>query len=332
MNATYAPEIAKIGHAALVTPNLEASHHFIHDLLGLDEVERRDGTIYYRAWGEFEHHSLSLREGPVGVDHLAWRTRRPEDVEGFAAKLEAAGVAVERVEAGVEAGQGAAIRFTTAGGHPFEIYYEIEKPKAPQEIRSRLLSQSATSHRRGASPRRIDHYNLATALDNVATAQSFLSEQMGLKTREYVAPKDGPLIAAWMSVTSNVHDTAISADMANPAERGRLHHLAYYFDSYEDIYRAADIFREEGISLDAGPGIHGIGRAMFCYLKDPGSGHRFELYSGGYQIFDPDWEPLHWTEDEIVDGMVWSGERFLPGSGGPMDGTTPCLAPEPATA
>jgi len=321
----YEPEIAKVGHVALVTPDLEASHHFVHDLLGLDEVEQRDGTSYYRAWGEFEHHSLSLREGPAGIDHLAWRTRRPEDVAGFAERLEAAGVDVTRVEGGEEAGQGEAIRFVTVGGHPFEIYFEISKPKAPPEIRSRLINQPATSHRRGASPRRIDHYNLATAVDNVGNAQRFLAEQMGLRTREYVQPTNGPLIAAWMSVTSNVHDTAIVADMANPEASGRLHHIAYYLETHEDVRRAADIIREDGLTIDAGPGIHGIGRAMFCYVKDPGSGHRFELYSGGYQIFDPDWEPIHWTENEIVDGMVWTGERFAPGSGGPMDGTTPCL-------
>lgn len=324
------PEIAKIGHVALVTPDLAASHRFVHDLLGLDEVERRDGTIYYRAWGEFEHHSLSLREGPVGVDHLAWRARRAEDVEAFAQRLSEAGLEVSRIEADEEAGQGPAIRFLSAGGHPFEIYYEIAKPKAPPEVRSRLLSQPATSHRRGVSPRRIDHYNLATAVDNVAASQRFLEQQMGLKTREYVAPKQGALIAAWMSVTSNVHDAAIVADMANPEERGRLHHIAYYLDTFDDVYRGADVLREDGLVLDAGPGIHGIGRAMFCYVKDPGSGHRFELYSGGYQIFEPDWEPLHWSEEEIVDGMVWTGERFLPGGGGPMDGTTPCLTSEPA--
>ncbi|MFN8151461.1 MAG: VOC family protein [Solirubrobacterales bacterium] len=139
MSPATTPEIAKIGHVALVTPDLEASHHFVHDLLGLDEVERRDGTIYYRAWGEFEHHALRCarvrrRRSP------AWRSKRLDYVEGFAARLEASGVEVERVEAGAEAGQGKAIRFTTAGGHPFEIYYDIDKPRAPEEIRSRLLS------------------------------------------------------------------------------------------------------------------------------------------------------------------------------------------------
>ena len=54
-------------------------------------------------------------------------------MEGFAGQLEGAGVAVTRVEPGEEAGQGAAIRFTTQGGHPFEIFYDIDKPKAPEE-------------------------------------------------------------------------------------------------------------------------------------------------------------------------------------------------------
>ena len=86
MTVTSPPEIAKIGHAALVTPDLEASHHFVHDLLGLDEVERRDGTIYYRAWGEFEHHSLSLREEAL-QDHMKKKEELKRRLEEKRAQL-----------------------------------------------------------------------------------------------------------------------------------------------------------------------------------------------------------------------------------------------------
>ncbi|MFN8151460.1 MAG: hypothetical protein U0R24_10110 [Solirubrobacterales bacterium] len=135
-----------------------------------------------------------------------------------------------------------------------------------------------------------------------------------------------------MSVTSNVHDTAIVADMANPTEYGRLHHVAYYFDSYEDVYRAADIFSASEGADPRRRSRHPRDRASDVLLPEgSGSGHRFELYRAATR-FDPDWEPLHLTEDEIVDGMVWTGERFPPGGGGPMDGTTPCPAPTPATA
>lgn len=127
------PELAKLGHMALTTPDLERSLTFYTDLVGLDEVGRRDGIVYLRAWGEFEHHSLSLREGPAGIDHIGWRARRPEDVDGFAEKLAAIGIEVTRIGADEEAGQGEAIRFTTPSGQPYEIYYDVEKPAAPSE-------------------------------------------------------------------------------------------------------------------------------------------------------------------------------------------------------
>ena len=38
--------------------------------------------------GDFEHHTLSITAGEKSyVDHIAWGTKRPEDVEGFAQLL-----------------------------------------------------------------------------------------------------------------------------------------------------------------------------------------------------------------------------------------------------
>ena len=80
-----APELAKLGHVALVTPDIERSFNFFHDVLGLEESGRRGDTIFLRAWGDFEHHSLSLTPGPEAyIEHVAWRAKRSEDVEGFA--------------------------------------------------------------------------------------------------------------------------------------------------------------------------------------------------------------------------------------------------------
>src|SRR6478672_11988295 len=112
MNNMFLPEIAKLGHVALVTPDLEKSLWFFKELIGLEETETVNGTVYLRAWGDFEHHTLSLAAGEKSyVDHIAWRTKRREDVEGFAQLLEEAGTEVTWVEAGEEAGQGRAIRF-----------------------------------------------------------------------------------------------------------------------------------------------------------------------------------------------------------------------------
>ena len=337
------PELAKLGHVAISTPDLARSTAFFHDILGLEIVEEHDGVVYLRGWGEFEHHSLSLRDGPTGIDHVGWRTRRPEDVDAFAASLRDAGTEVEVVEPGRERGQGAAIRFTTPSGHPFELYYDVGKPLAPEERRSRLKNNSARQWDHGISARRIDHVNLATT--DVAGGQRFLCEQLGFKVREYVKPSgramkafvspgvgpkvrelarpsDEPVAASWMSVTSLVHDLALTLDARRRS--GRFHHVAYYVDNWQDVLRGMDILAEHDVPIELGPGRHGIAQSFFCYVKDPGSGHRVEIYSGGYHIFDPDWEPIAWTEEDVQRGLVWWGPPIKPGRGGPLDATTPC--------
>jgi catechol 2,3-dioxygenase len=323
------PSIAKLGHVGIVTPDMEKSLWFWRDVIGLEEVERTGDTVYLRAWGEFEHHSLSLREGPTSIDHIGWRAGAPEDVDAYAARLGELGVDVARVEAGEEAGQGAAIRFALPHGeHPFEIYYDVDKPLLPEERRSRLKNQTGRPGARGVSPRRIDHVNIWTA--DPAPPKQWLEDELGFKTREYIQITDGPMAGAWMSVTSLSHDVGV---MADPMQRtARLHHVAYYLDNWHEILQAMDLLAEEGITVDLGPGRHGISQAFFCYVKDPGSGHRLELYSGGYHVFDPDWEPIEWRETDLKEGLIWWGAEYQPGTNPAMDGTTPCIAEQPAVA
>jgi biphenyl-2,3-diol 1,2-dioxygenase len=314
--------VCKLGHVALSTPDLAASLGFFRDLLGLDVVDEADGAVYLRAWGELEHHSLVLREGPTGVDHLAWRASGPEQLDLLAADLEAHGVAVTRVAAGHEVGQGDAIRFVSPQGHPYEVYWHMARGRR----NSGLPSQGGRAYRRGASVRRLDHLNVS-CLD-VEAGEAFLRERLGFLRREFVAISGGPLVASWLSVTSQVHDIAIALDPPPEGRDGRLHHVAFALNDQSDVFRAAEVMRDAGVRIDLSPGRHGISQAMFCYVHDPGSDHRIEVFAGGYQIFDPDWEPIEWNEENIMTGMVWWGPDYLPGSGGPMDATTPCL-PEP---
>lgn len=308
----FIPEIAKLGHVALVTPNLEKSLWFFREVLGLEETEERDGTHYLRAWGDFEHHTLSLKAGDrAHVDHIGWRTKRPGDVEGFASLLEAAGTNVKWLEEGQEAGQGNAIRFQLPSKHTFEIYYDVEKPKAPEELKSALKNQTYKSWRKGVSPRRLDHVNIATSMDP-GGIHTWLSENLGFKMREYIKIQGGPIVSGWMSVTPLVHDIAVMGDRL-AAGPNRFHHLAYWLDNGQDLLRAADILSEHGVKF-VGPGRHGISQAMYVYVKDPGSGHRVELFTGGYLIFEPDWEPVEWTEEDMEIGLTYWGENAVEGN------------------
>jgi catechol 2,3-dioxygenase len=273
-------------------------------VIGLEEVDHQKDTVFLRAWGDWEHHTLALTAGEdSSIGHIGWRAKHREDVEEFARRLSAAGTAVERVAAGQEKGQGESIRFQLASGHPFEIYFDVERPLAPPERRSRLKNQPFRGFERGVSPRRLDHVNVAAG-DPIAM-QRWLMDHMGFKMREYVQLDNGFIPAAWMSVTPLVHDIAVLYEAQNrPA---RLHHVAYYTDNWQDLLRAADILRDQGITINLGPGKHGISQAFFLYVKDPGSGHRLELFSGGYLIFDSDWEPIVWSEAELAEGIIWWG-------------------------
>ena len=301
---TDSPSLAQLGHVTLTTPDIEKSLWFFRDILGMEEVARDGKRSYLRAYQEFEHHSLVLEDaGTPELRHVAFRTNRVEDVDEYARRLHAQGVNV--VEASKDKlGQGDAIRFFVPhGGWPVELFYDIEKPQAPESIRSIALNHSST--RRGLGVRRIDHVNLHTAMSEVPLAEQWMNDNLGFKRREAVQLPGGPIFGSWSSVTSQVHDVAIVANIHQRV--GAFHHVALNLENYSDVLTAADRLRDLGIQIDLGPGKHGAGgQAMFLYVRDPGSGHRVELYAGGYSIFSPDWEPVIWGPGD--DGANWYGE------------------------
>jgi catechol 2,3 dioxygenase len=303
----YAPEIAKLGHVALVTADLEKSLWFFKEVIGLEETTVVDGVHYLRAWGDFEHHSLSITAGEESrVDHISWKAKRREDVNNFAILLKDAGVDVQWVDPGAETGQGKAIRFQLPSGHPFEIYFDMDKPEVDKKRKAALKNQTYKAWAKGVSPRRIDHVNIGTSM-NTKIVTDFLSEKLGFKLREYVKAPDNTQLSAWMSVTNLVHDVAVVGDPRMKSTH-EFHHIAYWADNAQDILRAADILSEEGIKF-VGPGKHGISQALYLYVEDPGSGMRVELFSNSYLIFEPDWEPIEWTFDEMALGFTYWGEQ-----------------------
>ena len=302
------PEISIQVVSGLVSTDLEKSLWFFKEVIGLEETEEVNGVHYLRAWGDFEHHTLSIRGGEEScLDHIAWRTKRKEDVDAFAESLNAIGTEIEWVKPDTEAGQGKAFRFKTPSQHTFEIYFEMEKTLASAETRSVLKNQTHRSWNRGVSPRRIDHVNLLSSLPTKEFAD-FLQEQLGFNLREYIEAPDGSYLGAWMSVTPLVHDRSASAPGVERAAEVRSH-IAYWLDNAQDLLRAADILKENGIYFK-GPGKHGISQAMYIYAIDPGSGVRLEIFTNGYLIFEPDWEPIRWTLDEMDIGFTYWGEQM----------------------
>jgi catechol 2,3 dioxygenase len=314
------PGLCKLAHVALRTPDIERSVTFFRDILGMDEVARGSAGVHLRCFGELDHHSLWLIEGPTSVDHVAFRTAAPEDVDLFSDQI--AGVGVDVSDAPSQLGHGRAIRFTAPFLEaPLELFWEIERPLAPADRRSRLPTNSTRF--RGAAPRRIDHINLSTAPSDLGPGEAWVREQLGFKRRECVE-LDGRLTGSWLSVTSQVHDLAITLD--HQGRRGRMNHVAFTMESFADIVRMADIVAEHDVKVDVAPGRHGVTQGCFYYVRDPGSGHRVELFAHGYLIFDPDWEPIVWHEESFNRyGLRFFGPEWTRAHN-PNAENTPCFS------
>ena len=129
-----------------------------------------------------------------------------------------------------------------------------------------------------------------------------MQERLGARLTEHIVFDDGTEMGAWLTFTNKAYDVVYTRD--ETGSTGRLHHIAYWVDHREDVLRAADIYLENGIWIEFAPGKHAIAQGFFLYTHEPG-GTRIEIATGSYLIFDPDWEPVVWTQADRAKGQAW---------------------------
>lgn len=301
--------LAKLGHIAFETPDLEESLWFFRDLMGLKVVERDGDTAYLCGLRDQEHHTMSLTEGSEGgVRHIGWRTVSEQALEDCASRLSELGIDYERVPAGTETGVGEAIRFDAPSGHPWQFYWDVEKPKPETGQRSNIpMRRYSPEHANRVYPQRIDHIHVQDP--QASEHAEFLTEELGFGLNEVFQNPDGNIWGWWMAVTALPHDIGLhQIDIPAP----QFHHISYHLDHLQDLWDAADIMRENRVEIDAGPGKHAITNANYLYVKDPASDIRLELFAGpGYLNFEPDWETVVWQEEIGTESdHQWFGDQY----------------------
>ncbi|MER8827593.1 VOC family protein [Mesorhizobium sp. M0938] len=304
MNTLSEPifDVAQLAHFELLTPDLDGTLRFFMDFMGMQETERRGKSAYLRGYEEQYHHSLKVSEAQhAGLGHVAWRTRSPQALERRVAAIEATGLGRGWIDG--DAGHGRAFRFETPEGHQMELLWDIDYVSVPPGQATKLLNRPQRRPLNGIPVRRIDHLNLMAA--NTGACRDFMVDVLGFRERERVVGDNGSAIASWLSVTNLSHDIAI---VPEPTEmRGRFHHVCFHYTSVQHLFDLAELAREAGISIEHGPGRHGIGGATFLYMLEPG-GNRIEVMGDpGYMIFDPAWKTVVWEASQIAEAVVWSG-------------------------
>src|SRR5579864_3461312 len=292
-------DVAHLGPIELLTPSGQESLDFFVEVMGM-EIEGEDGgTVYLRGWGDYQRYSLALTESETsGMAWCGLRASSPEALERRVAAVEARG----RGEGWTDGarGRGAGYRLTDPDGHRFELYYEVERYDPPEHLRPSLKNQPQRYTARGAAVKRLDHLNVLAA--DVRASREFAVDALDYRLYERVQLDDGSEAGAWLSATIAAHELIYTRDAYGA--RGRLHHVAFWVDTREECLRAADLFLDNQIHIEAAPSKHAIAQGFFLYGIEPG-GNRIEVTTGGYFVFDPEHPTVVWNEEERARGQAW---------------------------
>jgi catechol 2,3-dioxygenase len=295
----------RMGYAHVrVTDMAEAKDHYANTL-GLYEVLEEDGRVYYKGWDEWDHHSVVLEEGGVGLVKFGFKVEHEYDIDDIEKKAQTYGCIVERMSKGDNPEVSDGIRIHTPSDHLFEVYHG--QTLVGTEVGTHN-PESFPRHLVGVGVPALDHA-LITAED-VRGMERFLTEVFGYYATERVQTSlepDCDYIGTWMTSGNQIHQLAV---IAGP--QAKLHHFAFKLADWNEVGHAADIFSMDDVAIDVGPTRHGITRGQTVYFFDP-SGNRNEVFAGGYTSF-PDRPVSIWTPDQLGKGIFYHArelnERF----------------------
>lgn len=281
--------VTRASHVVLSVRDLAASRAFYEGVIGLEVSHADESAVYLRGLEEAAHHSLVLRRasGEPYCLRVGFRVATAHDIERAHGFLTEQGIEARLVE---QPFQGATLHFTDPVGTAIEFTCEMD-------VVSRRM-QDFHLHR-GASPQRLDHYQVVS--HDVQRATEFWAA-LGFRLTEYTAT-DGTdeLWGAWLQRKGNTHDLVFTNG------RGpRLHHFAYTVSDTQDLIHICDCAGSQGFgdAIDRGPGRHGISNALFVYLRDP-DGHRIELFTTHYQAIDLETPPIRWDLSNLRRSQLW---------------------------
>lgn len=296
--------VMRLGFVQVRVTDLDRATDHYTRVVGLQETARRNGARYFKCWDEYDHHSVVLEEGGLGLVKMGFKTETQEDLAVLEKRIEDWGLKVSRVSSGENCALGQGIRCTPPSGQVLELYHESEQVGTRTGV---LNPDPWPSEQTGISPPRLDH--LLITAEEVEPVTDFFIKALDFRLSERVVTdlKTEQLLGSWLFCTNTAHDIAIIK-----GSNARLHHFAFWLDSWHEILRAGDLMAKHGVAVDFGPTRHGITRGTTIYFFDP-CGNRNEVFAGGYITYK-DFPCITWTADQLGKGIFYIqreiNERF----------------------
>jgi len=285
--------VLRIGEVRIRVMDMQAAREHYGTRMGLHEVmEDAQGLVYFKPWDDHEHHSLVLRESDSpGIDYVAFRVYDDATLTRLEPKIEAFGLPVEHIEAGIYPKSGRRIQFIAPTGHTIQLYAEKELTGNTLGYRNpgTIPDEGVI---RGYRVNRLDHVLLGGP--NIDDCVRLFCEVFDFDLSEKIVDAETEAsLGVFLTCSTKPHDIAFQLQ----PEPNRLHHVSFFLESVSDLFKAADLIGKYRIPVEVAPNRHGVTRGATIYFFDP-SGNRNEVFAEGY-VHYPDTPTLVWDTSDI---------------------------------
>ena len=118
--------VIRLGYVHLRVTDLEEARNHYSNTLGMEVVHEEPGKLWLKCWDEWDHHSLVLEEGGVGLVKFGYKVESDDDLASFEQRAQKFGVDHRPVQRGREPQGRRGVRITLPSEHAIELYTEME--------------------------------------------------------------------------------------------------------------------------------------------------------------------------------------------------------------
>ncbi|MBV9229876.1 MAG: VOC family protein [Chloroflexi bacterium] len=276
-------QVAKLGHIALNTPNLESLLAYYTDVLGFSVTERSgDGEVYLST--DVDHHNVILYPGTqTGIRHVAFQLGEGLALRDAESQLRDLGIKVTSMT-DAQPGIVEILEFADPEGYIVQLYQSIAQ--APDVL---------LAPEKPIRPQKIGH--VALRAQDVQGMAEFYQSVLGFRVSDWMGD-----FFVFMRCGPDHHTINF---LHSPQHT--MQHVAFQVANWASIESACDHLAKHNISLIWGPGRHGIGHNIFTYHLDPDN-NIVELFTELDIMLNEElgyFEPRPWHEDVPQKPKVW---------------------------
>jgi 2,3-dihydroxybiphenyl 1,2-dioxygenase len=281
-----------LGYLGLAASDLAPWSAFATRLLGLMPVASpgrsgAEGALRFRMDG-WSWRIAVHRAERSGLAYAGWEAADREALDAAAARLRAAGVAVEAVGADERAARGVAglLRFRDPWGHAHEVFYGARHDFDAEFVSPAGVSGFVTEVGMG---------HLLLTVPDCARAESFYTSALGLRVTDRMDMGHGRGVV-FLRAGPRHHSLALTDVFPQPG----LHHFMLEARRLEDVGRAWDRAQDLRVPIQMTLGQHANDPLLSFYVQTP-AGFGVEFGWNGMLVDDATWS----VREFAGSGEIW---------------------------